>query len=111
MDAEHYTYFAFISYSRKDSRVARWLQRRLEWFRFPVKLVSEKERPVRWDERLSALCPWCGRRFPAGDGMLGRQIACPLDACGKQLQLNPFVASSDSSTPSSGDTNKNNFLL
>lgn len=30
MDAEHYTYFAFISYSRKDSRVARWLQRRLD---------------------------------------------------------------------------------
>lgn len=40
-----YKYYAFISYSRKDGRVARWLQRRLEWFRFPVKLVPEEQRP------------------------------------------------------------------
>ncbi|HYF35952.1 MAG TPA: PQQ-binding-like beta-propeller repeat protein [Prosthecobacter sp.] len=40
-----YRYFAFISYSRKDSRAAKWLQRRLEWFRFPVKLVAEERRP------------------------------------------------------------------
>lgn len=29
-----------MSFSRKDSRVTRWLQRRLEWFHFPVKLDS-----------------------------------------------------------------------
>jgi hypothetical protein len=23
--------------------------------------------------------------------MLGQQLACPLDACGKPLQMNPFV--------------------
>lgn len=40
-----YKYFAFISYSRKDSRAAAWLQKRLEWFRFPVKLVPESQRP------------------------------------------------------------------
>ncbi|MFC5457228.1 toll/interleukin-1 receptor domain-containing protein [Prosthecobacter fluviatilis] len=40
-----YKYFAFISYSRKDSKVAAWLQNRLEWFRFPVKLVPEDRRP------------------------------------------------------------------
>lgn len=40
-----YKYFAFISYSRKDSKVAAWLQKRLEWFRFPVKLVPEDRRP------------------------------------------------------------------
>jgi hypothetical protein len=40
-----YKYFAFISYSRKDSRVAAWLQKRLEWFRFPLKLVPEDRRP------------------------------------------------------------------
>lgn len=40
-----YKYFAFISYSRKDSKVAAWLQKRLEWFRFPVKLVPEVRRP------------------------------------------------------------------
>lgn len=38
-------YFAFISYSRKDSKVAGWLQKRLEWFRFPIKLVPENRRP------------------------------------------------------------------
>ncbi|MDQ0290520.1 TIR domain-containing protein [Oligosphaera ethanolica] len=42
---EPYKYVAFISYSRKDERVARWLQSRLEWFRFPVKLVSDELRP------------------------------------------------------------------
>jgi hypothetical protein len=47
--------------------------------------------PGHWNDRLTALCPWCGRRFPVGDGLLGRQIACPLDACGKPLQLNAFV--------------------
>ncbi len=40
-----YKYFAFISYSRKDSRAATWLQKRLEWFRFPIKLVPESQRP------------------------------------------------------------------
>ncbi len=40
-----YQHFIFISYSRKDSRVARWLQRRLEWFRFPVQLVPQENRP------------------------------------------------------------------
>ncbi|MCX6847870.1 MAG: TIR domain-containing protein, partial [Verrucomicrobia bacterium] len=40
-----YKYFAFISYSRKDSKTAAWLQKRLEWFRFPIKLVPEEQRP------------------------------------------------------------------
>jgi len=44
-----YKYFAFISYSRKDSKAAAWLQKRLEWFRFPVKLVPAERRPP--DER------------------------------------------------------------
>ncbi len=43
--SQPYKYFAFISYSRKDSKVAAWLQKRLEWFRFPVKLVTEDRRP------------------------------------------------------------------
>ncbi len=40
-----YKNFAFISYSRKDSKVAAWLQKRIEWFRFPIKLVSAERRP------------------------------------------------------------------
>lgn len=43
--SQSYKYFAFISYSRKDSKVAAWLQKRLEWFRFPVKLVPDDRRP------------------------------------------------------------------
>ena len=38
-------YYAFICYSRKDSKAAAWLQKRLEWFRFPVKLVPADRRP------------------------------------------------------------------
>ncbi len=45
MNSDSYKYFAFISYSRKDSAAAKWLQRHLEWFRFPVKLVPEEARP------------------------------------------------------------------
>ena len=44
-EPQAYKYFAFISYSRKDSKVAAWLQKRLEWFRFPVKLVPEDRCP------------------------------------------------------------------
>ncbi len=45
MGKKNYKYFAFVSYSRKDSRAAKWLQRRLEWFRFPVKLVPKEALP------------------------------------------------------------------
>lgn len=38
-----YTYFAFISYSRKDKRWARWLQSRLENYRLPT--ILQKENP------------------------------------------------------------------
>ena len=38
-----FEYFAFISYSRKDSHVAGWLQRKLEWYRFPTDLVESGE--------------------------------------------------------------------
>ena len=38
-----YNYFIFISYSRKDSKIAAYLQRQLENFRIPVKLSIPKE--------------------------------------------------------------------
>ena len=40
-----FEYFAFISYSRKDSHVAGWLQRKLEWYRFPTDLVDPANHP------------------------------------------------------------------
>ncbi len=46
MSEATYKYFAFISYSRMDSKAAKWLQHRLEWFRFPLKLVSQPSQPL-----------------------------------------------------------------
>ncbi len=40
-----YKYYLFISYSRHDSRAAAYLQRQLEHFRIPVKLVSQENLP------------------------------------------------------------------
>ncbi|HPO91366.1 MAG TPA: hypothetical protein PLJ44_09685 [Victivallales bacterium] len=39
---EGYTYFAFISYSRKDERWAKWLQRKLENYRLPSTVSRQK---------------------------------------------------------------------
>ena len=53
MDNNNYTYYAFISYQRKDEKWAKWLQRKLENYKLPVanaKEASEKKskyiRPV-----------------------------------------------------------------
>ena len=44
MQEETFKYYAFISYSRKDSRAAAFLHRRLEKFRIPVKRVPAEVR-------------------------------------------------------------------
>lgn len=41
--AESYRYFAFISYSRKDAGAAYFLKRKLEHFRYPVRLVDRDD--------------------------------------------------------------------
>ena len=41
-----YKYYVFISYSRKDSKAAAYLQRQLEHFRIPVKLVPKELLPA-----------------------------------------------------------------
>lgn len=53
MDTQQYTYYAFISYQRKDEKWAKWLQRKLENYKLPVanaKNASDKKskyiRPV-----------------------------------------------------------------
>ena len=51
-----YKYFAFISYSHKDEAFARWIQRKIEGYRFPVSLlkkhpeIPKKLRPTFRDE-------------------------------------------------------------
>ena len=39
-------YYAFISYSRKNSKAAAYLHKQLEHFRVPVKYVAEENRPT-----------------------------------------------------------------
>ena len=38
-------YFAFISYSRKDKKIANWLHSRLENYAYPQNLVNQSQRP------------------------------------------------------------------
>ena len=38
-------YFAFISYSRKDKKAARYLQHKLEYFNYPSRLVDDSHKP------------------------------------------------------------------
>lgn len=40
---ENYKYYAFISYSRKDEGLARWLQRKLESYRLPTVLQRQNK--------------------------------------------------------------------
>ena len=42
-DATKFTYRAFISYSHKDQRWARWLIRKLEAYRVPRNLAGTRE--------------------------------------------------------------------
>ncbi len=44
-ESNDFKYYAFISYSRFDNSAAAYLQKNLEKFRFPVKLVSKENRP------------------------------------------------------------------
>ena len=46
----------------------------------------------RWDDMLTAVCWWCGGRFPLEKPLpLGQDIACPFEGCGRPLRLNPFA--------------------
>ena len=44
-EKKDYKYYAFISYSRKNSKAATYFHRQLEHFRIPVKYVAEENRP------------------------------------------------------------------
>lgn len=45
MSAPTKQYFAFISYNHKDVKWAKWLQRKLEWYRLPSKLETNSLEP------------------------------------------------------------------
>ncbi len=42
---ESFQYFAFISYKRTNSRIANWLHKKLNWYRFPKRFVDPVNRP------------------------------------------------------------------
>lgn len=43
-------YYAFISYKREDEKWAKWLQHKLEHYRFPTNLSGSEDKTVRiWD--------------------------------------------------------------
>lgn len=57
METSHYSYYAFISYSHKDIKSAKWLQNALEKFKFPTKVkkdygsrIPDNIRPIFRDE-------------------------------------------------------------
>ncbi len=45
--SENYEYFAFISYKREDEKFAKWLQNKLENYRFPTNLNGQTNLPKR----------------------------------------------------------------
>lgn len=51
MQFGHYNYLAFISYKREDESWAKWLQRKLEYYKLPTSIIERKipfsERPRR----------------------------------------------------------------
>lgn len=47
MSSESKKYFAFISYQRKDEKWAKWLQNKLEHYRFPTNLNGHSDLPKR----------------------------------------------------------------
>ncbi len=42
-----------------------------------------------WDDKLTAMCPFHGRRFEVTEHMLGEEVPCPQ--CGETVKLSPFV--------------------
>ncbi|MDD7760180.1 MAG: toll/interleukin-1 receptor domain-containing protein, partial [Bacteroidales bacterium] len=56
MDNQIFTYYAFISYKREDEKWAKWLQKKLESYGFPVALrkdnpsLPQKIRPIFRDQ-------------------------------------------------------------
>jgi len=46
----------------------------------------------RWDDHLTAACPWCGRRFAFEEPLpVGQEIPCPLEGCGKRVKVDTVV--------------------
>lgn len=73
MERREYSYYAFISYSRADEKWARWIQRRLETYRFPTVLRRENQNLPR------KIFPICRDKTDLPGGVLWEQLKHQLD--------------------------------
>ena len=48
MDSNEFKNFAFISYSHRDMKIARWLQRHLESYKLPTEIHNDIEAGSRY---------------------------------------------------------------
>ncbi|MBQ9129019.1 MAG: toll/interleukin-1 receptor domain-containing protein, partial [Thermoguttaceae bacterium] len=103
---EVYRYFAFISYSSKDAKIAKSLQRRLETYKLPTTLRNEleAERGVKFPKRLS---PIFRDMTDLEAGVLGRALL-------RELEDSKFlivVCSPNSATSAWVNQEVENFIL
>lgn len=73
MGKREYNYYAFISYSRADEKWAKWIQRKLETYRFPTAL--RKENP----NLPAKIFPICRDKTDLPGGVLWEQLKNQLE--------------------------------
>lgn len=73
MEKREFSYYAFISYSRADEKWAKWVQRRLETYRFPTALRKENQ------DLPGKIFPICRDKTDLPGGVLWEQLKAQLD--------------------------------
>lgn len=73
MERKEFNYYAFISYSRADEKWAKWIQRRLETYRFPTALRKENRNLP------GKIFPICRDKTDLPGGVLWEQLKSQLD--------------------------------
>jgi WD40 repeat protein len=59
-------------------------------------LFGDGKAPGRWDDNLTALCPWCGKQFTVDKEMIDTQTTCLFNDCTREIIINPFVVDNKS---------------
>lgn len=73
MEKREFSYYAFISYSRADEKWAKWIQRRLETYRFPTALRRENQNLP------GKIFPICRDKTDLPGGVLWEQLKAQLE--------------------------------
>lgn len=80
IEEQDYEYFAFISYKREDAEWAIWLQRKLENYHLPSKIIKEHPELPKKVQETSHIRPRMFRDITElGGGMLPQEIEQALD--------------------------------